>query len=88
MQETDSDPEWGCLPELSPSRASAKAAGTQARARVASRGRDGRAMLQDEGGEWRRKDGVRPQDGLLTPSHVHMDHTYPDSRSPLPPPHY
>lgn len=58
MQETDSDPEWGCLPELSPSRASAKAAGTQARARVASRGRDGRAMLQDEGGNGGGKMGL------------------------------
>lgn len=42
----DSDPEWGCLPELSPSRASVKAAGPWARARAASRGRNSGAMLR------------------------------------------
>lgn len=50
MQEVDSDPEWHCLPELSPSRASAKAAGTGARASAASRGRNSGAMLQADGG--------------------------------------
>lgn len=42
----DRDPQWGGLPELSPSRASAEAAGPRARARTASRGRDSGAMLR------------------------------------------
>lgn len=50
IQETEEVTLGGCLPELSPSRASAEASGTRARTRATSRGKNRGAMLQAEGG--------------------------------------